>query len=65
MISAEVAHLRELPDAQSPGQLVGSRIETIRKRHGWTQQQLSHELAAWGGGAKFDRSTIAKIEAGG
>jgi transcriptional regulator with XRE-family HTH domain len=47
---------------QRPSEVAASRIKALRKRHGWTQQQLADRLAELG--SPLDRVAIAKIELG-
>jgi transcriptional regulator with XRE-family HTH domain len=45
-----------------PSDVAAERIRALRKRHGWTQQQLADRLR--GLGSPIDRVAITKIEAG-
>jgi transcriptional regulator with XRE-family HTH domain len=45
-----------------PSQIAAARVRALRKRHGWTQQQLAERLTELG--VPVDRAAIAKIEVG-
>ncbi len=48
---------------KTPEQTARERIRELRKRHGWTQQDLARELNLIGG-TKIDRAAVAKVELG-
>jgi transcriptional regulator with XRE-family HTH domain len=47
---------------QKPSDIAARRIRELRKRHGWTQQQLTNRLNHLG--AQIDRVGVAKVELG-
>jgi transcriptional regulator with XRE-family HTH domain len=56
--------LAHMPDGLPPSEFLPDRIESVRRRREWTQQDLADAMKAIGNGVKINRSTIAKIESG-
>lgn len=50
------------PPPPTPDQTTRKRIRELRKRHGWTQQDLAAALNELG--AQTDRAAVAKVELG-
>ena len=48
--------------AKRPSEIAAERIRVLRKRHGWTEQQLADRLTELG--SPMDRVAIVKVESG-
>jgi len=62
ILYAAVLNSHEGADMKTPDQTTRERIRELRKRHGWSQQDLADELNRIG--AQTDRAAVAKVELG-
>ena len=59
--SAIVRRVTE-PQEWTPHRVIAARMKELRKRHGWTAEQLAEKLTAVG--IKWDRSIVSNVETG-